>query len=371
MTPSRKILCMIDMLVSGGAQRQLVELAIGYKNRGYEVAFLIYNKVFDSYYDETLAQAGIPVMDLREPNYLRRILRMRRMIVNYRPNAIISFLEAPNFIAEMASVLPHKWKLIVGERSADPEKLTDKRTRFFIHCHRFADAVVANSQANLDIVRKVAPELDIRKQHVIYNSLDPAKFTIDDSFKFCAHPRRKMVIASSHRYLKNLDGLIEAVHALPKALQDQLEIHWYGHNKFSNADQSFEEAQRKISDYGLETNFAFFPPTLAIYDKMKEADAVGLFSHFEGLPNAICEGMFLAKPVVCTRISDLPLILKEDVNAFLCDSQDHQTIMQALQRFLTADPQKLKQMGQTNRQLAQQLFDKDKILDQYQQLFEK
>lgn len=370
MNRKRKILCMIDILVSGGAQRQLVELALGYKERGFEVAFLIYYKAFDCYYNATLEKAGIPIMDIDEPNYLKRIIRMSRMIRKYRPDAIISFLEVPNFIAEMASVLPHSWKLIVGERSADPEKLTNKRTRFFIHCHRFADAVVANSHANLEIVRQVAPELKRAKQHVIYNSLDPQKFTIDNSFVFCAHPRKSILIASSHRYLKNLDGLIEGVRLLPKTLQDQLIIHWYGHNKFNDTDHSFEEAQQKIAEYGLQANFAFYPPTLDIYDKMRESDAVGLFSHFEGLPNAICEGMFLAKPVVCTRISDLPLILEEDVNAFLCDSHDPETIMQALQRFLTAEPQQLEKMGNNNRRLAQQLFDKNTVLDQYQQLFE-
>ena len=371
MNGTRKILCMIDMLGSGGAQRQLVELALGYKERGFDVAFLIYFKAFDSYYDETLEKAGIPILDINEPNYLMRIIRMSRMIRKFRPDAIISFLEVPNFIAEMASVLPHSWKLIVGERSADPEKLTNKRTRFFIHCHRFADAVVANSHANLDIVRQVAPELKRAKQHVIYNSLDPQKFSVDNSFVFCAHPRRSIVIASSHRYLKNLDGLIEAVRLLPKAQQDQLIIHWYGHNKFNDTDHSFDEAKQKIADYGLQANFAFYPPTLDIYDKMRASDAVGLFSHFEGLPNAICEGMFLAKPIVCTRISDLPIFLKEDINAFLCDSHDPKTIMHALQQFITADPKQLQQMGQQNRLLAQQLFDKNTVLNQYQQLFEK
>ena len=38
-----KILCVIDSLGSGGAQRQLVGLAIGFKERGHEVSFLVYH----------------------------------------------------------------------------------------------------------------------------------------------------------------------------------------------------------------------------------------------------------------------------------------------------------------------------------------
>ena len=40
-----KILCVIDSLGSGGAQRQLVQLAIGLKNKGVDVSFLMYHNI--------------------------------------------------------------------------------------------------------------------------------------------------------------------------------------------------------------------------------------------------------------------------------------------------------------------------------------
>lgn len=38
-----KILCVIDCLGSGGAQRQLVNLATAFKEKGHEVSFLVYH----------------------------------------------------------------------------------------------------------------------------------------------------------------------------------------------------------------------------------------------------------------------------------------------------------------------------------------
>ena len=38
-----KILCLIDDLGSGGAQRQLVNLSKGFVSRGHEVSFLVYH----------------------------------------------------------------------------------------------------------------------------------------------------------------------------------------------------------------------------------------------------------------------------------------------------------------------------------------
>ena len=359
---------MIDMLGAGGAQRQLVELATSYKERGYEVAFLIYYKAFDNYYDRVLAKANIPIMDINESNYLLRIIKMRRMIVKYAPDVIIAFLEVPAFIAEMASILPHKWRLIVGERSASPKKLTNKRLRFFLHCHRFADAVVANSHANLEIVQQVAPELDKTKQHVIYNSLNPDNFTIEQSSEKPTDIKR-ILIASSHQYLKNLDGLIEAIHLMAESDRKKLHIEWYGHNKFSTYDHSLEEGKKKISRYGLSDYFSFHDATLDIYIHMRSADAVALLSKYEGFPNAICEGMFLAKPIIATKVSDIPLILKEDDNAFLADPNSPASIAAAITKFLHASSGQLNQMGQNNRKKAQLLFNKQTILDQYEQLF--
>ena len=40
-----KILCVINSLRPGGAQRQLVNLGIGFKEKGHEVSFLAYHNV--------------------------------------------------------------------------------------------------------------------------------------------------------------------------------------------------------------------------------------------------------------------------------------------------------------------------------------
>lgn len=360
---------MIDMLCAGGAQRQLVELSIGFKERGYDVAFLIHYRAFDDYYDSVLHHADIPIYDVNESNYLLRILKMRRKMKSYNPDIVIAFLEVPSFIAEMASIMPHRWKLIVGERSASPKKLTKKRLRFFLHCHRFADYIVANSHANIDIVKKIAPEISDSKLKVIYNSLKSEKFEIDPDYKFhgCKE-KRNILIASSHQYLKNLDGVIEAVRLLPEDRQRRLRIDWYGHNKFSSYDHSLAEGKEKIEKYGLSDVFSFHDATLDIYNCMRQADGIGLFSFYEGFPNAICEGMFLAKPIIATKVSDIPLLLKEKDNAFLADVEPR-SIALALERFLSAREEQLQQMGARNRVIAQQLFSSKLILNQYEHLF--
>jgi hypothetical protein len=54
-----KILCVIDNLGSGGAQRQLVEIALCLKDLGFHMQFLTYQP--ESFYYSSLINKGIAI----------------------------------------------------------------------------------------------------------------------------------------------------------------------------------------------------------------------------------------------------------------------------------------------------------------------
>jgi len=67
-----KLLCVIDSLGSGGAQRQIVELAKGFKKKGHRVQFLTYHDI--NFFKPQLDRIDIPVQTILEPNYVKRLL---------------------------------------------------------------------------------------------------------------------------------------------------------------------------------------------------------------------------------------------------------------------------------------------------------
>ena len=95
-----KILCVIDSLGSGGAQRQLVQLAIGFKEKGHDVSFLIYHNI--CFFKSELDLYAINVKIIEETNFLKRFFKMRKYIRNLCVDGVVSFLEAPNFICELS-----------------------------------------------------------------------------------------------------------------------------------------------------------------------------------------------------------------------------------------------------------------------------
>lgn len=356
-----KILCVIDNLGSGGAQRQIVNLAIAFKKRGHEVSFLVYHS--DAFYYEALNEHVIPVVEVIEPNYFKRLLKMRKVIRFGDYDSVLSFLEAANFIVTVSGFPYRKWRLVVGERSANPAILTSLKLRFFRFFHFFTDAVVANSHENIKLVKKANPFLSDKNLHVIYNLIDFEmwKPKIDNN-TFRQNGKFNLIVVASHQYLKNLNGLVEAVNLLDDNEKSKLIINWYGGER---QDNSKADALEKIKKYKLNSVFNFHKPTTNIANKVNQADALGLFSFYEGLPNVVCEAMVNAKPVICSNVSDVSLFLEKE---FVVDPKNEVELSLNLKKMLSFTQAQCNSIGSKNRVRALNLFEQSRIINSYLRL---
>ena len=357
----KKIICVIDSLGSGGAQRQLVELGKGFKKQNHEVTFLIYHNI--NFFKPELEEDNIDVILIDESNFLKRISGIGRAISNLKPDAILSFLEGPNFICELIGLLPRKWKLIVGERSANPNIYSSWRLRFYRFFHLWADQIVCNSFSNQKILIKVNPWIPKNKYHVIYNLIDCKKW-FPTQEKLITNSYFHLVVAASHQYLKNSKGLIEAIHGLPANYKEKLRVDWYGGKSHDN---SLVEALDLIQKYSLEDKIKFYPPAKDIHQKYSSADAVGLFSIYEGFPNTICEAMMMEKVIICSGVSDISNVLLH-CSELVFDPRHVLSIQEALKHLMTLKDQDRIQIGKQNRRIALNLFEKEKIVSDYLKL---
>lgn len=365
-----KIACVIDSLGSGGAQRQLVELGKGFKERGHEVSFLVYHP--QDFYWEELEKSNIKITYIEEPNYFKRLFKMRSFIRAGNYDGVLSFLEAANFICTVSGFPYRKWKLVVGERSANPNVLKSFKLRLYRMFHVFTDYVVANSQANLDIVKKVNPFIKTAKCKVIYNALSDSylKMTTYSESDFKSSKIR-LVIGASHRYLKNSLLFVKSFNRLNLELKNRFVVDWYGDNvEYPYFDGSFLETVKYIKDNNLQEFINFYPAVNNFNNKVIGSDVVGLFSQYEGLPNTICEAMILGKPVICSNISDMPKLLKENpMQIFKLEEVD--SLVKTLEYYSRLSDKNLKLIGNSNFKKAKELFDRDKIIDEYLTLLAK
>ena len=359
-----KILCFINSLGSGGAQRQLVNLGIGFQKKGHEVFFLTYSP--EDFYLNLLENAAIKVYQIKTNGYISRVLKCRSLIRKGKYDVVLSFLETPSFISEVAGFPFHSWKVVVGERSSSPRILNTLKGRVYRWFHLLADMVVSNSTCNRDMVKRAIPLLPKRKNITIYNlydlnRLNPQNYKRENRSDDKFH----LLVAASHQRLKNLKNLAIAISLLPQERRERLLVEWYGRQE----EECFKESLLLIQKLGMEDVFRFYPPTLEIYSKMFNADAVGLFSIYEGLSNTICEAMCWGKAVIATDVSDNRYLLQND--ELISDAFSPQSIAGTLSYLLDLSAQELENIGEKNRVRAQALFDEELIVGQYLTIFGK
>ncbi len=361
-----RILCFIDSLGSGGAQKQLVELAIGFKEKGHDVTFLVYHDF--PFFLDLINNNKINFCKIEANNIFIRFFKIRKFIRNGKFNTVLSFLEIPNIITIFSGFPIRNWKHIVGERSANPLILSTKKSLFLRFFYIFTDFVICNSETNLKMLKKINPFLKKSKLKVIYNLVNINQ--IYTKYYFSIHNKTKIVVAASYRSCKNLDGLIKALILLPDEYKKKLVIEWYGNFEISNNSKQYINSFLKDIDfYKLKNILILKPHTKNILYHFYNSDFVGLFSHYEGFPNTICEAMSLSKPVLCSKVSDLDIILKNNINGYMFDSNNIDSIKLALVNAITSTHSDRLKFGTNNKILSQKYFDRNQVINTYLNYF--
>ena len=355
-----KICFYIDSLGSGGAQRQIVSLATEMKRRGHTVIFFTYHP--DDFFLSKLIDNNIVPICISAKNSIDLILKTRKQFKVFDPDVVVSFLTSPGFICCAASIFPHRWKLVTGERNSKNFIFDGFRGKLIIWSEKFSDLKVANSDVGRLMWVKKCPKYSGKIKTiynpVIVNSLECRRIERGDY--------RRIVIAASYQYTKNPVKVAEAVANLNKDERERVVIDWYGRVEANKGDfRAYDEAAGIISSHGLEKTLRLHPETKEIYEEMINADAVALFSTVEGLPNAICEGMMLGKIILMTPVSDYRIFVTPD-NGILCKDAEASSITCALREFINLSDDDIGRMGDKSRELANELFDFDTNMNKWE-----
>lgn len=359
-----KVCCFIDSLGSGGAQRQMVNLAIGLLNRGYQVVFLTYHE--DNFFLNKLIEEKIERKIIQPCNTVYRILRIVNFFRCEQPDVVISFLQTPNLIAGLASIFPHKWLLITSERNSKEEIFNGIRGRLTKFAERFADWKVCNSKKGQQMWEDRCKWIST-KISTIYNPVIIDEITTTEQSK---NTILNVVVAASYQYTKNPVAVAKALTLLKEDERNRIIIDWYGRIEVvKNDTRAFDETKSIVTKYNLQKCFRLHSETKEIYSIMKKADVVGLFSIVEGLPNAVCEGMMLGKPIIMTPVSDYTCFVTNR-NGILCEGFEPIDIAKGLRKLLNLDTSILEKMGENSKAISNELFDCDKNIDRWSQLIQ-
>ncbi len=364
-----KKLLFLGGLTSGGAEHQMVILAKLLKQEGYDVTYMYGED--SEFFKKDLDDAKIPIIRIGK-NKVTSFLRLsipRSAFIVYKAikkghyDTVISFLGEWNFYnCITAKLTKSRHRAITAIRNNRDEVFLWRREKFYYHFERYTYRKVSNSESAKNKFAHYYPKLASILM-TIYNVVDLP--SIVSSYKCKKAGKVNIIVPASYREVKNPMRLLEAVSLLSQEEKQHLLIDWYGNIKGGLA--LYERMAGFIKDKQLEDVVVLHDATNDIANRINEVDMVGLFSTSEGLPNSICEGMMLGKPVIMTKVSDYD-VLVDDSNGFLCDASNIHSIKEALSAAANCTEEKLEAMGNSSKIKAQKLFSQETIIEQWKQI---
>ena len=363
-----RILCVIDSLGSGGAQRQMVNLACGLKAKGHDVELLVYHPQLRFFRDH-VDGAGIRVHEvsksrgfsLKVPIAIARVLRGQRF------DAMISFLGPSNTYAILGTLLSgRRVRLVVSERASSAADVWRIEALVRRLSYAFADHVVANSYTHSHYLRRFGW---LRaKVSTVYNGyalgFAPAhKATVQRTSIRC------LVVGRVNRG-KNSLALAEALVRFHSRNGYVPELAWAGRQEQDGDSLTIRE---RIEDFLLRhpvigAAWQWLGERPDVPQLIAGCDVVVHPSLHEGLPNVICEAFIAGRPVIASAVCDHPLLVEDGVRGLLCDPLSPQSICEALERFVALSEDQRKSMGQAARRYAEQHLSVDRMVGDYEKL---
>lgn len=358
----KKILCLIDRLGFGGAERQLIGLAVLLKQKGYDVEMATYHDFdFSTEYLETnnillhrISQKGNP---------FTKLLAVRNLINRQRYDVVIAYKSGVTMLACILKMLGGQFRLIVSERNTT--QVLTKREKLKFWLYRYASFVVPNCYAQAEFIKRHYPLLT-NKTVAITNFTDTDYFSPADRVV-----NQIPVILTTARVAKqkNVLAYLEAVRMI-KEKGLNVKFKWFG-NVQTGEEEYGRKCKETITTLGIADVFEFHPATSNILPLYQQCDIFCLPSLYEGFPNALCEAMSCGKPVVCSRVCDNERIVNEGENGLLFDPKSANDITEKIETMIRMPKDRLEQWGRRSRELAVERFSEEAFVNQYISIIEK
>lgn len=351
-----RVLILVDGMPAGGTERQIVELLKGLK-RDCPHIFTLFGVLAKGgereqearyYADETLP--------IRQSHPLDVTLAWS--VTRFVKELDIDIIHTFGSISDIAGVVAAKLTgvhLINGSiRSA--RKMLTRRDKLSKLAMRYADRIVANSQAGLEAFSMK----DQWRAKVIYNGIDLQPLQNVEKFQSDA-PYLCMVGNFSRK--KDHGALLNA---LPKICEkfDRHQLFLIGKGERE------QEYRQQIQESGLRGHVHIINDCIAPGGYIKGAEVCVLLSpDGEGLSNVIMEYCALGKPVVATNLGGNPEIIEHGLSGILIDSHDPHEISDAVIRLLSSKDLR-ERLGMRAKQIIEENFSLPQMISRYALLYE-
>lgn len=357
----KKIILFTDSLGAGGAQRQLVGLALMLKERNYLVKVVTYHNL--SFYKKILDDNNIQneVLSSASTAY-KRIFLFFKYFKKEKPDWVIAYQEVPSLVSCIIKKIGINYKLLVSERNTTQNIFFKDKVRF--HLYKAADSIVPNSYSQEKFLLEHYPWM-YSKIQTITNFVDLDYFVPVN--KKTRSSEAKFLVVGSIAHSKNTKGVIEACKIL-KDKKYRFKLSWYGW--MDNPTVYMLRMKDLVSTLNLSDCFEFKEKSLDIIQVYQNSDYYCMPSFFEGTPNVLCEAISCGLPIISSRVCDNSIYAQEAYNAFLFDPSSPEEIANAMIRIMDLTDHEYFTFCLNSRKVAIKHLSKNNFIEKYLKIIE-
>lgn len=370
--PARKVAFLTNDLKVGGAETQLVRLAVELKRRGWDVSVLTLRD--EGTLGSELAANSLPHEAL-SPRGTRAgaatLMALTRALRRLRPDCLVTFLLQSNVLGRLAGAwagVPVVSSIrnvrfgVGGRRGAQVADLLERLT------NPLAKAVVVNSQLSADALlgRGVVRAATVR---VVPNALGEARSLAGAEraalrAALTLAPEDFVWLAVGRLEPQKNHGSLLAAFAALRLRRPEARLLVAGDGSLT------EELSALVRQMSLGEAVVFLGHHPDVPRLLGVADALVLASKWEGLPNAVMEAMAAGIPCVGTPVGGVPELIEDGVTGWLAASPDARDLDAAMERLMAAPSDLRASMAHAAREAVQSRFGLQEIADRWQRVIE-
>ncbi len=358
----------INIMERGGAEGQVILLARGLLERGYDVKIATGSGKLAVVPEELLPH----IVQIPERPRVKRFLLFFRFLREYRPDILHNQLYMANVFGTLAGRLAGVPVVIMSVLSTD---LWKRRAARFLEktAAAFASKVMVNSQQVADdlSMKSRIPDDSIK---VIYNGVDTDCFSPENRALNLQKIREELNIPVNTPLIINVANLLPVKNhaALLRALSllhSELPVGQRPYLLLCGEGPEKENIVRYAGELGILSFIRMTGWVDEIERYLAASDIFCLSSKSEGFPNAIIEAMATGIPCVVTDVGGNREGVIDGENGYVVPNDDGEAISARLLE-LIANPEKARRMGNSGREIAQERFSLERMISDTIRLYE-
>lgn len=312
------ILILTRSLNIGGAQRQIVQLALGLHERGQQVVVALFYG--GGSLERELVSHGVPICRLGKRHrwhFFGFMVRLIKALWRVRPRVVYAFLGTSNVVAALAEPFAPPFRLLWSVRASNMN--FDKyswasKLGYGIECALSwrPDLIISNSEAGVNCA--ALNGFPRERMIVVPNGIDVGRFRRDDQLRAAWRARLGLPVGlPAVGVLARLDPMkdhktfLSAAATIAKIRPDVRFL------CIGEGDESYtEELFRFGTSLGLGKRLIW---TGAVSDSVGVLNALDVVcsssSEGEGFSNAVAEAMACCRPCVVTDVGDSAFLVAD------------------------------------------------------------